>query len=103
MTKTSVGPLKNDDNSNERITDHKEMCEIFNDKYVSSYSVQREEPQLATVENQIDEDLPTINNTELTENDLIAAKKELMTISSSGPDGIPAVLLKKWNSPQCTT
>ena len=69
------------------------MCEILKDQYVSSYSVQREEPELAMAENQIDEDLPTINDIEFTENDLIAAIKELRTNSSSGPDGIPAILL----------
>ena len=66
MTKTSVDPLKRDDDSNELITDHKEMCEILKDQYVSSYSVQREEPELAMTENQIDEDLPTINEIEFT-------------------------------------
>ena len=75
------------------------MCEIFKDKYVSLYSVQREEPQLATVENQIDEDLPTINNIEITENDLTAAIKELMTNSSSGSEGIPAGLHEKRKKP----
>ena len=105
MTKTSVGPLKRDDDSNELRTDHKEMCEILKIQYVSSYSVQREELELVMVENQIDEDLSTINDIEFTENDLKSAIKELRTNSSSGPDGITAIFFKKktWKSPQYST
>ena len=92
MTKTSMGPYKRDDDYNELITDHKKMCEIFKDQYVSSHSVQKEEPELATVENQTDEDLPTMNDIQFTENDLIASINELRT---NCPDGILTLLLKK--------
>ena len=61
MNKTSVGPLKRDDDSNELIID-KKMCEILEDQYVSSYNVKREELELAKVENQIDEDSPTLKD-----------------------------------------
>ena len=38
---------------------------------------------------------PSLNGIDFTENDLILAIKELQTNSSAGPDGVPAVLLKK--------
>ena len=50
------------------------------DNYVSSYNMQTE---LATVENHLNENLLSINDVELLENDLTAAIKERRTTSYS--------------------
>ena len=57
--------------------------------------VQREEPELATIENQVDKDISSIIDIRLAENDLFAATKELRKNSSSDPHAVTAIRLKK--------
>ena len=77
------------------------MRKILKEEYISYYSLPKEETELFVVENQADEDSPSLNDIDFTENDQTTAIKELQTKSSAGPNGVPVVIFKKVGENHC--
>jgi hypothetical protein len=91
--KTPVGPLKDND---VLVGDDQGMCELLGSQFESVFS----NPRYSREENEIDvlQELPGgrgLENIEFGPEDMEISIKELATFSAPGPDGIPAVLLKK--------
>ena len=89
MTKTSVGPLL--DEKNEYTNSSFEMANILSKQYSSVFSVPSAKGPTLNEESNI----PTISDMTFTEEDIIGAIDELRNNSSSGPDGLAAIFLKK--------
>ena len=92
--KIGIGPLK--DIANKIVNCPKKMAEILSEQYQSVFSQPRhgnnlphglfpDEPQCGT----------TINIVTFSDSELEAAMKELPNNAAPGPDGFPAILLKK--------
>ena len=89
-TMSKIGPLINA--LNEYTSSSPEMANILRKQYESVFSD-------ATVDSSyfntpISPNIPTIGNIKIEECDIVEAIDELSHTSSSGPDGIPAILLK---------
>ena len=96
-TRSPVGPLKR---GNELVTENKDMCELLNEQYISAFSTPKPDTQDHSENNNItEEQSPTLNCFEVVEEDFIEAIKSLQSNSSSGPDGVQAILLKKCGVP----
>ena len=86
--KTSIGPLLNKATKN-MTTDSKEMAELLADQYDSVFSKPSPEPQFLNPN--VSQTIQEIN---ITPEEIIDAIKELRPSSASGPDGVPAILLR---------
>ena len=86
--KTKVGPLLN--KSKELITDKKTMANMLQKQYKSVFS-----SPLTTYEIHEKKCDNTLNDIVFDENDIIDAISTLSQNSAPGPDGFPAILLKK--------
>ena len=93
--KTAVGPFINAEN--QLIFDSKEKSDILQKQYTSVYSSEGYNPSII-------EDisrkpgLKSLTTIEVTEENIEAAINTLNTTSASGPDGVPAILLKNCKS-----
>ena len=65
------------------------MADILAEQYSSVFSIPAAQPPL------ISTDAAPINNIEISQADLINAIDEIKPTAAAGPDGIPAILLKK--------
>ena len=65
------------------------MAEVLVNQYSSVFSKPSTEPP------EIEESTQAINNIAITPDEIIEAIEELRFNAASGPDGIPAILLKK--------
>ena len=91
--RASVGPLKNNGGL---VRDDQGMCELLGAQFEQVFS----EPRYTRQENEIGviQELPggrELMNIEFETPDLERSIQELSTYSAPGPDGVPAVLLKK--------
>ena len=94
---TKIGPLLN--SNNEYTSSSAEMSEILREQYESVFSEQMSSSIYAELARDSPEQLINIS---FSETEIIAAIDELTNNSSSGPDGIPAILLKNCKSEICT-
>ena len=88
--KSKIGPLLN--KSGSLTCNSKEMAEILSNQYLKVFSNPNQQQHhlinnIATTSE--------INDINLTEKDLIEAISDLSTNAAAGPDGFPAILLKK--------
>ena len=88
VVKTKIGPLLNKE-TKEMTRNSTEMAEVLVDQYSSAFSKQSTEPP------KIEKSTQAINNIAITPDEIIEAIEELRLNAASGPDGIPAILLKK--------
>ena len=86
--KSKIGPLLNKI-TGEMTIDSVEMADILAEQYSSVFSIPAAQPPL------ISTDAAPINNIEISQADLINAIDEIKPTAAAGPDGIPAILLKK--------
>ena len=86
--KTKIGPLLNKA-TEQMTTNSTEMADILADQYSSVFSTPSTDSP--TIE---DSNLP-INNITIMPDEIVVAIDELRNNAASGPDGIPAILLKK--------
>ena len=84
-----IGPFKRD---NVLIYDGKEICNDLRIQYVSQFSKKSEVENDDLFE---DSDIDDLCDIEIKENDIEDAIDELDENSSAGPDGLPAIFLKK--------
>ena len=87
--KNEIGPFKNGD---EMIYDGVEICNSLKSQYVSQFSAKDSIENEELFDNYERSDL---NDVEFTAKDIEDAINELDENSSAGPDGIPAIFLKK--------
>ena len=90
--KTKIGPLFNTE-TDQMTNNSTEMAEVLADQYSSVFSKPSTEPP------EIDESTLPINNITITPGEIMEAIEELRNNAASGPDGIPAILLKKCKVP----
>ena len=94
-TKTNIGPLKTPENT--LTTSPSKMAEILSHQYKSAFSSPRykdDDPSKIFVEPTTG-DSPRLHDVPFTDDQLVAAMRELRLNSAAGPDGIPAILLNK--------
>ena len=91
LTKTKIGPLLND--SNELTSSSREMANILSKQYSSVFSSPSTSSPVLTVEENAE--IPTLTDITFTKQDIVDAIDELSNTSSSGPDGLAAIFLKK--------
>ena len=85
-----VGPFKN---GNEYIYEAKTICNILTEQYNSQFSKKSDnENEINMFENILEDDLVDIN---IDEKNIRDAIDKLNTNSAQGPDGVPAILMKK--------
>ena len=89
-TRSSIGPLLN--KNNEYTAKSSKMANILSAQYSSVFSKPSESIYYSMNEN---ENEISIENIDFTEQDIIDAIDELKNNSSSGPDGLAAIFLKK--------
>ena len=89
-TNKSIGPLLNQ--NNEYTSSSKEMANILANQYGSVFSNPTNKSVHAV---QVPSERPLLEDVSFSEVDLINAIDELSNTSSSGPDGVPAILMKK--------
>ena len=75
------------------------MSEILSQQYASVFSKPTDEPINSDQNNK---EIPGIPSLKLTEKDFITAIDELSHSAAAGPDGFPAILLKKCKAELCT-
>ena len=94
-TKSTIGPLLSDDGK--CITDSKQMAEILNKQYNSAFSTPRADKKIDNPISFFNEVVTEQYMTDIRFNndDIKAAINKLSPHSSAGPDGFPAILLKK--------
>ena len=91
LTKSKVGPLL--DHNNEFTSSSSEMAAILSKQYSSVFSSpSTDSPVFSQLE---DQQIPTLTDITFTEQDIVDAIDELSNTSSSGPDGLAAIFLKK--------
>ena len=91
ITRSKVGPLL--DGNNEFTSSSSEMAAILSKQYSSVFSSpSTDSPVLSQLE---DQEIPTLTDITFTEQDIVDAIDELSNTSSSGPDGLAAIFLKK--------
>ena len=90
--KGEVGPFKE---NHKIITDPKEKSEILRRQFESVYSKPMEEYEEAPDETIASTPSETLDDVDFREDDFVRSIADLSTASAAGPDGIPAVLLKK--------
>ena len=91
--KVSIGPLEDD---NALTTDPARMCELLKSHYESVYTSPLSGEDLEAVK--AETTVPTefkLEDIEFTKEDFVEAAKSLRYNSAAGPDGVPAVLIKK--------
>ena len=86
---TEIGPFKQ---GNELIYDNEKICNCLKDQYVSQYTTREERENIQLFNDSISSDLCDII---FTRKDIEEAIDELDENSAAGPDGIPALFLKK--------
>ena len=93
--KVGVGPLINKDKK--LVNDPLEMAEILSEQYSSVFSSPKnEDTELNTLFPDHDtSDLPSLSQINFTDAQLADAMKDLAPNAAPGPDGFPAILLKK--------
>ena len=95
--KSGIGPLIN--SAKTLICEPKEMAEILSKQYSSVFSTPRHEntaeDRLFPEENPTQ---PSLSNIIFTDSELEEAMKELSDNAAAGPDGFPAILLKRCRS-----
>ena len=92
QTSKSIGPLLN--KNNEYTCSSKEMADILANQYKSVFSTPIEDSIYSNITPSTNDKL-TIQDFSFDESHIVEAINELSNTSSSGPDGIPAILLKK--------
>ena len=95
--KMKIGPLL--DQTGKLTQNKKEMSEILSQQYASVFSKPTDEPINSDQNNK---EIPEIPSLKLTEKDFITAIDELSHSAAAGPDGFPAILLKKCKAELCT-
>ena len=94
MTKSSIGPFRHDGNI---ISDPYEKSEMLRRQYESAFSTPRE-PDVEGLLRELlstEEEPDSMTSVCFTENDLADCIDELDAAAASGPDDIPALLLKR--------
>ena len=91
QVKTSIGPLLV---GNRLTSDPEEICEDLRQQYESVFSTPAVEEDIPEI-NERNSRIPLMDEITVTEEDFITAVKEVRSNSAPGPDGIPAILLKK--------
>ena len=95
-TKTGIGPLRTPEKS--LTSSPKRMAELLSEQYKSAFSQPRfadNSPASLFPENDPTPQANTISEIPWVEKDFEEAMKELRYNAAAGPDGIPAILLKK--------
>ena len=89
-TRTSIGPLKY---RGEVTSDPQKMSEALNKQYVSAFSTPN--PDIRNNWQTTPHAPPRLSDIDINKKDIEETIQETNTYSTAGPDGIPAVLLKK--------
>ena len=93
---TQIGPLL--DQNNRYTASSKKMADILSKQYESVFSEPRDHSVYTDREPSVD---CTLTDIVFSEDDIIKAIDELSNNSASGPDGTPAILLKKCKNQLC--
>ena len=91
ITRSKIGPLLNE--NNEFTSSSSEMAEILSKQYSSVFSSPSTDSPVFN--QQEDQEIPTLTDITFSEQDIVDAIDELSNTSSSGPDGLAAIFLKK--------
>ena len=91
-TRPAIGPLL--DRAKQFVVDNEGMANILSEQYSSVYSTPRSEP-VSPMDFFNTEDASKLIDIEFTEEDFIEAIDEIANNAAAGPDGFPAILLKK--------
>ena len=94
--KVGVGPLINSDN--QTISSPQDMAEILSEQYSSVFSEPKDIDINSLFIDAADTNKPVLDSINFTDSQLADAMSELTTNAAPGPDGFPAILLKKCNS-----
>ena len=86
--KTQIGPFISDDG--DIIDNEEKMCELLSEQYCSAFSIPSK-----TIGLKVGKTATQIEDIEITERCILNAIDELSSISSAGPDEIPAFIVKK--------
>ena len=96
-TKTQIGPLKTADGTLTK--QPKETCQLLREQYNSVFSLPRTNTLIEDPISFFSEDLvhrhPCLTDIEVTVEDIERAIQELKHNAAAGPDGVPAILLRK--------
>ena len=93
--KTKVGPLF--DKNGNLTNNSKDMAEILSQQYTKVFSKPSDDPSVPSTSDQ-SHLKSTLSNMEINEKDFDEAIDELSSTAAAGPDGFPAMLLKKCKS-----
>ena len=92
-TKSKIGPLLN---MNNKLTNNsKEMAELLSKQYATVFSSPIDPNNLPKKPRRITSTEHSLHSIIFTEEDIIKAIDEINTTAAAGPDGFPAILLKK--------
>ena len=92
-TKSKIGPLLNKDN---KLTNNsKEMADLLSNQYATVFSTPIDPKQLPGKPRKLTSSGQSLHSISFTEEDIIQAINEISLTAAAGPDGFPAILLKK--------
>lgn len=94
--RTSIGPLSDKDGN--PISDPKEIAEILSDQYKSVFSTPQEESKIENEKEFFNTENPEENHLTdifITDDEVKDAISDMKSSASAGPDGFPAIILKK--------
>ena len=94
--KVGVGPLINSDKKT--ISSPQDMAEILSEQYSSVFSEPKDIDINSLFTDTLDTSKPVLDRINFTDSQLADAMSELTTNAAPGPDGFPAILLKKCSS-----
>ena len=99
-SKSKIGPLINKD-TNEVISDPKEIAESLQTQYCSVFSKPDQTKHIENIQEFFNDgsanssDHSILNDINFSEDDIITAIKKIKPNAAAGPDGIPTILLKE--------
>lgn len=99
--KAAIGPLTRD--TGEKIKEPIKICDALRKQYETVFSTPCEDKVITDPEQFFSNTniLPTIQDITFTRMDIVGAIKEIPTNAAAGPDGFPAILLKKTAEKLC--
>ena len=94
-TNSEVGPFLNEDGN--LVADNESMVEMLKNQYESVYSTPVESMKISDPDSffTLDDTNEELDNVTIGRDEVIEALEKLSTNAAPGPDGIPAILLKK--------
>ena len=87
-TRNKIGPLKNSDGA--AVTDPRELAQILNNQYVSVFTRSQDDTEETAQDTEVQ-----LEDISITEERVVEAIDKLNEQSASGPDGIPARVIKE--------